>query len=218
MIAKFNGFDGDQAAIDKAMMERCIGLSAKAIEQGEMPFASLICRGAEILVEATNQVARAEDITRHAELVAISKAQHILGRKDLSDCTLYCTVELCAMCAFAARETRIGRVVFAIKSPMMGGVSKWNVLRDTELSNAMPEVFGAVPEVVAGLMQEDAERIWHAWNPLIWAVIRYRGYLGGYSADTCFTTLHAIPERHGFLRRLFAFHNHAPDFFRRLRF
>lgn len=167
MIAKSNGFNGDRSAIDQAMMERCIGLSAKGIEQGEMPFASLICRDAEILVEATNQVSRADDITRHAEMVAISKAQHILGRKDLSDCTLYSTVEPCAMCSFAARETRIGRVVFAIKSPMMGGVSKWNVLRDTELSHAMPEVFGPVPEVVAGLMQEEAERIWQSWNPLI---------------------------------------------------
>ncbi len=89
----------------------------------------------------------------------------------------------------------------------MGGVSKWNVLRDTELSNAMPEVFGPIPEVVAGLMQEEAEQIWHSWNPLIWAVIKYRGYLGGHGADLGFTTLHAIPERHGLLRRLFAFHN-----------
>ena len=218
MIAKFNAFDGDRSAIDRAMMERCIGLSAKAIEQGEMPFAALICHGAEILVEATNQVSRAEDITRHAEIVAISKAQQMLGRKDLSDCTLYSTVEPCAMCAFAAREMRIGRVVFAIKSPMMGGVSKWNVLRDTELSNAMPEVFGPVPEVVFGLMQEEAERIWHSWNPLIWAVIKHRGYLGGRGADAGSTTLRAIPERHGLLRRLFAFHNHAPDFFRKLRF
>ncbi len=77
MIAKSDGFDGDRSAIDEAMMERCIGLSAKGIEQGEMPFASLMCRDAEILVEATNQVSRAEDITRHAEMVAISKAQHI---------------------------------------------------------------------------------------------------------------------------------------------
>jgi tRNA(adenine34) deaminase len=216
MIAKFNGFDGDRSAIDRSMMQRCIGLSAKAIEQGEMPFAALICHGAETLVEAINQVSHAEDITRHAEIVAIAKAQQILGRKDLSDCTLYSTVEPCAMCAFAAREIRIGRVVFAIKSPMMGGVSKWNVLRDTELSNAMPEVFGPVPEVVAGLMQEEAERIWQSWNPLIWAVIKRRGYLGGRGADA--TTLRAIPERHSLLRRLFAFHNHAPDFFRKLRF
>lgn len=46
------------------------------------------------------------------------------------------------MCSFAIRETRIGRVVFSIKSPMMGGLSKWNVLRGTEASHALPEVFG----------------------------------------------------------------------------
>ena len=66
MIAKSDGFDGDRSAIDEAMMERL-----------HRPFASLMCRDAEILVEATNQVSRAEDITRHAEMVAISKAQHI---------------------------------------------------------------------------------------------------------------------------------------------
>ena len=49
-------------------------------------------------------------------------------------------------------------------------------------------------------------------------MIKHRGYLGGHGADVGLTTLHAIPERHGFLRRLFAFHNHAPDFFRKLRF
>jgi hypothetical protein len=65
---------------------------------------------------------------------------------------------------------------------------------------------------------EEAERIWHSWNPLIWAVIKRRGYLGGRSGNAGSATLRAIPERHGVLRRLFAFHNHAPDFFRRLRF
>lgn len=67
-------------------------------------------------------------------------------------------------------------------------------------------------------MQEEAERIWQSWNPLIWAAIKHRGYLGGCSATAGSTTLRAIPERRGVLRRLFAFHNHAPDFVRRLRF
>lgn len=218
MIAKTNGSESPRSVLDKMMMERCVRLSEEGIAQGEMPFAGLICRGEEVVVETPNQVSQSGDISRHAEMVAIAKAQEVLGRKDLSDCALYSMVEPCAMCAFAARETRIGRVVFAIKSPMMGGLSKWNVLRDIELSNAMPEVFGPVPEVVAGLMREEAERIWHSWNPLIWAVIKRCGYLGDRSAGAVSKTFDAIPEQHGWLRRLFTFHNHRPDLFRKLRF
>src|SRR6185312_6754549 len=110
--------------------------------------ASLICRGNELVLETTNRVARDGDVTRHAELIAISEAQKALGRRDLADCTLYTTVEPCAMCSYAILETRIARVIYSIKSPVMGGLSKWNVLRDPELSQAMPEVFGAVPEVI----------------------------------------------------------------------
>ena len=166
------------------------------------------------------QVSRAEDITRHAEMVAISKAQHILGRKDLSDCTLYSTVEPCAMCAFAGGGGGASVSVSAVRSPMMGGVSKWNVLRDTELSSAMPEVFGPVPEVVAGLMeQEEAERIWHSSGIRLSGPSSSIAAISAAMVPTSATgPLHAIPERHGLLRRLFAFHNHAPDFFRKLRF
>lgn len=207
MIAETNGSDGDRPAIDKTMMARCIRLSATGIKHGELPFACLVCRDGEVVAETFNQVSRSEDITRHAELVAISETQKILGSKNLTDCTLYTTVEPCAMCSFAVRETGIGRVVFAITSPMMGGLSKWNVLRDTQLSNAMPEVFGAVPEVIAGLMQDEAEQVWQAWHPLIWAVIKHRGYLGGGSADAGYQTLDAIPDQRGLLRRIFGSHN-----------
>jgi len=85
MIAKMNGAHSHRTIIDKTMMERCIRLSEKGVDHGEMPFAGLICRGADVLVETTNQVSERDDITRHAELVAISKAQEILGRTDLSD-------------------------------------------------------------------------------------------------------------------------------------
>lgn len=99
-------------------------------------------RDNEVVVATTNQVVQNADVTRHAELIALSEAQKTLGTKNLSACTLYTIVEPCAMCSFAIRETRIGRVVFSIKSPMMGGLSKWNVLRGTEASHALPEVFG----------------------------------------------------------------------------
>src|SRR2546430_17582064 len=94
-------------------------------------------------------------------------AQKVLGTKDLSGCTLYTTVEPCAMCSFPIRETRISRVVYAIGSPLMGGDSKWDVLGDTDMSREMPEAFGEAPEVVRGLMRREAANVWRELNPLI---------------------------------------------------
>lgn len=201
MLTHTSGHAANQTAIDTAMMERCIQLSAMAAKRGEFPFAAVICKGGEVVVETTNQAAQNEDVTQHAELVAVSQAQKILGRKDLSDCSLYSNVEPCAMCSFPIRETRISRVIFAISSPMMGGFSKWNVLRDTELSQAMPEAFGPVPEVVAGFLLREAERVWWRWNPLIWAVIKHRGCFGRHVSTSEGEHLHAAPGR-GLFRRL----------------
>ena len=199
---EINYVDTDQHAIDAAMIERCIRLSGIAAERGELPFAAIVAKGGEVVAETSNQVVQDDDVTHHAELVAISKAQKILGRGQLEDCTLYTTVEPCAMCSFAVRETRISRVVFSIRSPMMGGLSKWNVLRDTQLSSAMPEVFGPAPEVIGGLSQIEAEKVWERWNPVFWAVIKRRGYLGGGAAR-----VHEPPERSPLLRRFFRLHS-----------
>jgi tRNA(adenine34) deaminase len=207
-IAKTDYSDVGHSAIDAAMMERCIHLSASAAKRGELPFAALICKGAEVIAETSNQVVQDADVTRHAELVAISQAQKILGRGQLEDCTLYTTVEPCAMCSFAVRENRISRVVFSIRSPMMGGLSKWNVLRDPELSHAMPEVFGPMPEVIGGISQSEAEKVWKTWNPVFWAVIKHRGYFGG--EDVAADSEHARPERRSLLRRLFRLHRSRP--------
>jgi tRNA(adenine34) deaminase len=192
----------DQSVVDLAMMERCICMSKTAVQRGEFPFACVICKDSDVVVESTNQVALESDVTRHAELVAVSEAQKILGRKDLSGCTLYSTIEPCAMCSFPIRETRISRVVFAISSPMMGGYSKWNVLRDPEISRVMPEAFGPVPEVISGLSRRAAEKVWWTWNPLIWWVIKQRGCFGADPRPGTCEHLHAVPERGGFLRRL----------------
>jgi tRNA(adenine34) deaminase len=189
----------DQTSIDVAMMQRCIELSETATQEGEFPFAAIVCEGQKIVAEEINRVAQNGDVTRHAELLAVSKAQQMLGRKDLSRCTLYSNVEPCVMCAFPIRETRMARVVFAIRSPMMGGFSKWNVLRDAEIANVMPEAFGPVPETIAGLMQKEAEEVWRKWNPIIWGVIKSRGCFG--SADHL-EHRHGVPLEIGFLRRM----------------
>ena len=172
--------------IDLKMMERCVELSKTASAYGEFAFASLGCKGEVVVSEAINHVDRDADVTRHAELMAVSEAQRTLGRSDLSECAIYSTVEPCAMCSFPIRETRISKVVFAIRSPLMGGFSKFGILHDAEISSVIPEIFGDPPEIIGGVLSREAERVWRNCNPLVWAIIRYRGCLGGDPvADAC---------------------------------
>ena len=180
---------------DLKLMRRCIELSRIAGSQGEFPFACVIAKGEDVIVETTNRVARDKDVTCHAELLAVSQAQRTLGRTRLTGCTLYSNVEPCAMCAFPIREARIGRVVYALSSPLMGGHSRWNILGDGDIRAAMPEAFGDV-EVLFGVLAQEAEKAWSDWNPLIWRIIKHRG---------CF-----VGQAHG--------HVHPPARSRRVRF
>jgi len=192
----------DRSVFDLQMMRRCVELSTEAVRLRELPFACVICRDGEIVAEAINRVAHDRDVTRHAEILAISEAQRVLGRSDLSDCTIYSNVEPCPMCSFPIRETRIGRVVYAISSPMMGGFSKWNVLGDNEISNVMPQVFGEAPEVAAGLQYREAAAVWRSWNPVFWLGIRFRGCLADPAKDDAHLTLQVRQRNRRPLRRL----------------
>ncbi len=137
---------------DRAMMARCIELSRIAVSKGEYPFGTVIALDGQIVAEAINSTIRDGDVTRHAEIIALSHAQKTIGREQLRRCTLYSNIEPCAMCAYCIREAWISRVVYALGSPVMGGLSKWNILRDDGMSDRIPEIFGAVPEVVSGVL------------------------------------------------------------------
>lgn len=180
-LARAHSLASDKAAvesIDERMMRRCIELSRVAGNAGELPFAAVICKDGEVVAEIANQVSRDGDVTRHAEIVAVSQAQRALGTTNLQGCTLYSTIEPCPMCSFPIRETRISRVVFAMSSPMMGGASRWDVLGDAHISKRMPEAFGPPPEVVTGVLSKEAASVWRKWNPIVWGVIRLRGVFG----------------------------------------
>ena len=159
---------------DVDLMLRCISLAKSSINAGEYPFAAVIARNGSFFCESINKVRRDHDVNRHAEIAAISKAQTVRGA-NLSDCTIYSTVEPCAQCSYAIREAQIGRVVYGLKSPLMGGHSRWNILSDTDLSNMLPEVFLPAPEIVSGFLQNEVEALFQQWNPLIWHVIKARG-------------------------------------------
>src|SRR5262245_13637845 len=92
-------------ATDRMMMRRCIELSAASGRQGEYPYAAVICRNGEFICESINRVAGERDVTCHAEAVAISQAQRVVGHPSLDDCTIYTNAEPCAFCCYAIRES-----------------------------------------------------------------------------------------------------------------
>jgi tRNA(adenine34) deaminase len=163
------------AAFDREIMQRCIALSVQSGEAGEYPYGVVITREGALVTEGINRVAQERDVTRHAEVVAISLAQKALGTVSLDDCVIYVSAEPCAYCCYAIRESRIGRVVYALSSPHMGGVSKWPVLTDRDISDTMPDVFADPPAILSGFMAQEAEQALMGWNPLIAGTIRARG-------------------------------------------
>ncbi|HZP79702.1 MAG TPA: nucleoside deaminase [Pseudolabrys sp.] len=193
---------------DREMMTRCIALSKTSGRSGEYPYAALISRGDKVVAESTNRVRHEHDVTRHAEIVAISLAQHALASESLDDCAIYINAEPCAMCSFAIRECRIRRVVYGLSSPHMGGVSKWNVLGDADLSKAMPEVYAPPPEIVAGYMEAEVQQALIEWHPLIARIIEHRGLFGSAPRVHAAGLTAPPPHRHDnpllrFLRRNF---------------
>ena len=166
------------APIDLKMIRRCIELSRVSVSKGELPFGAIIARDDEVVVEAINRVVADNDGGRHAEMVAMSEAQGKRGRFWLRACTLYTNVEPCPMCSWMVREHGIKRVVYSIKSPVMGGYSAFNVLSDKRLSSTMPFFFRKPPEVVSGILVDEAEAVWLEWRPFVWSLIKMRGCLG----------------------------------------
>lgn len=111
-----------------------------------MPVGAIVVQGAERVVgEGANRTLRDQDPTAHAEVLAIREASRTLGRWRLDDCTLYVTLEPCAMCAGAIVLARVGRVVFGAwddKAGMAGSVG--DLLRHPRLNHR--------PEVAAGVL------------------------------------------------------------------
>lgn len=96
---------------DHYFMEEAFALAHKAYEEGEIPVGALVVAKDRIIGRGYNQTERLNDVTAHAEMIAITAAADHLGSKYLTDCTLYVTLEPCVMCAGALYWTQIKRVV-----------------------------------------------------------------------------------------------------------
>ena len=183
---------------DEDMMRRCFALADQSAKQGEYPYAAVIVRNGIIVAETTNRVARDRDVTRHAELVAICQAQETLASTDLSDCTIYANMEPCVFCSYAIRESRIARVIFSLRSPVMGGTARWNILGDRVLSDTMPEVFAPPPVVVPEFLCAEAAAALERSAPLAWSFMRSRGLVATTTQDARLDPTSTVRRAYGF--------------------
>jgi tRNA(adenine34) deaminase len=142
-------------AIDEQYIRNALDLAREAAKRNEVPIGAVVVRDGAILAAATNRTIRDQDPTAHAELLAIREASAQLDRWRLDDCTLYVTLEPCAMCAGAIVLSRMKRVVFGAwdeKAGMAGSVG--DLLRHPKL-NHRPEVrAGVLAEECAHLLEE----------------------------------------------------------------
>jgi tRNA(adenine34) deaminase len=106
---------------DEEFMRLAIAEANAAQAAGEVPVGAIIVSSTgEVIARGNNQVLRNSDPTAHAEIVALRSAGLTLINYRLLDCTLYCTLEPCAMCAGAILHARISRLVYAAADPKAG--------------------------------------------------------------------------------------------------
>jgi tRNA(adenine34) deaminase len=139
-------------ATDLAFMRLALDAAREALATGEVPVGAVIVRDGEVMATAANRTVRDQDPTAHAESLVIREAAAKLGSWRLTGCTLYVTLEPCAMCAGAIVLARLDRVVFGAwddKAGMAGSVG--DLLRHPRL-NHRPQVLGGVLADEAGAL------------------------------------------------------------------
>lgn len=130
---------------DKLYMNTCIALASEAAARDEVPVGALIVQGDRVIASASNTREESKCATHHAEILAIEEACRTLGGWRLPNCTLYVTLEPCPMCAGAAINARIDRVVYGAPDPKGGALGSLVNLAEVPF-NHKPEVEGGVLE------------------------------------------------------------------------
>lgn len=125
-------------------MRRALDLAAEAADAGEVPVGAVVTCKDEVIAEARNAMRGNLDPTAHAEMVAIRAAAEALGQSRLDGCTLWVTLEPCAMCAAAASLARLDRVTFAAEDPKGGGVIHGARIFAQPTCHHRPDVLGGI--------------------------------------------------------------------------
>ena len=130
------------------MMELALSEARACTSFGDVPVGAVVARGEEPVAAAGNGRERLQDPTAHAEMLALRAAAGVLGSWRLEGCSLFVTLEPCAMCAGAVVLARVDRLVFGAVDPKAGFAgSLGDLVRDQRLNHR--------PEVTAGVLADE---------------------------------------------------------------
>lgn len=135
-----------------APMRAALDCAAASAAQGEVPVGAVVTCGGRIISMAGNAMRASCDPTAHAEIVAIRTAASIFARSRLDGCTLWVTLEPCAMCAGAIVLSRVERLVFAAEDPKGGAVLHGPRLFSQPTCHHRPEILSGIGENEAATM------------------------------------------------------------------
>jgi len=130
-------------------MRRALNLAAEAAANGEVPVGAVVTLGDEVVAEKRNAMRGSNDPTAHAEMEAIRAAAERLGTPRLDECTLWVTLEPCAMCAAAIAIARVKALRFGAEDPKGGGVVHGARIFAQSTCHHRPDVLGGIGEAEA---------------------------------------------------------------------
>lgn len=150
-----NAISEGPALTDADAMSHALELARAAGEAGEVPVGAVVVVGGRIVGAAGNRREATGDPTAHAEILALREAAALLGSWRLAGASLLVTVEPCPMCAGAAVNARLSRVVFGTPDPKAGACgSLYNLCADPRLNHEMPVESGLLGQECASVLSD----------------------------------------------------------------
>ena len=137
---------------DEQFMRMALEEAKRAGEEGEVPVGAVLVSSGQVIARGRNRPVALRDPTAHAEILALREGAAKVGNYRLPGCTLYVTIEPCAMCAGALLQARVRRLVFGAEDPRAGGVrSLYSLLEDERLNHRV--------EVTAGVLLQECREV-----------------------------------------------------------
>ncbi|MGE0561823.1 MAG: nucleoside deaminase [Flavobacteriales bacterium] len=132
---------------DEYFMKEALKEAKKAFDEDEVPVGAIVVCDNKIIARTHNMTEKLNDVTAHAEMLAITSATNFLGGKYLNECTIYITLEPCIMCAGALYWSQVKKIIYAAVDEKRG------------FNSAGKNILHPKTEVIANVLQKEATEL-----------------------------------------------------------